>query len=103
MARQGCFHSRNLLSPAVPNNPLGRALTKASERPAKTQIDPPALIGDVTSGASLFGFVGSICGPLAFAVIANRTGSFDWPFLMVAGQLAVSGAFALWYLRRRPA
>ena len=66
------------------------------------RVSPPALIGDVTSGASLFGFVGSICGPLAFAVIANRTGSFDWPFLMVAGQLAVSGAFALWYLRRRP-
>uniref|UniRef100_A0A9E8CLN7 MFS transporter n=1 Tax=Bosea sp. NBC_00436 TaxID=2969620 RepID=A0A9E8CLN7_9HYPH len=66
------------------------------------RVSPSALIGDVTSGASLFGFVGSICGPLAFAVLANRTGSFDWPFLMVAGQLAVSGAFALWYLRRRP-
>ncbi|RYE29399.1 MAG: YbfB/YjiJ family MFS transporter, partial [Hyphomicrobiales bacterium] len=66
------------------------------------RVSPPALIGDVTSGASLFGFVGSICGPLAFAVIANRTGSFDWPFFLVAGQLAVSGAFALWYLRHRP-
>lgn len=66
------------------------------------RVSPPALIGDVTSGASLFGFIGSICGPLAFAVIANRTGSFDWPFLLVAGQLAVSGAFALWYLRHRP-
>jgi MFS family permease len=65
------------------------------------RVSPPSLIGDVTSGASLFGFVGSICGPLAFAVIANRTGSFDWPFLMVAGQLAISGGFALWYLRRR--
>lgn len=66
------------------------------------RVSPPALIGDVTSGASLFGFVGSICGPLAFAVIANRTGSFDWPFVLVAGQLAAFGAFALWYLRRRP-
>ena len=66
------------------------------------RVSPPALIGDVTSGASLFGFLGSICGPLVFAVIANRTGSFDWPFLLVAGQLAVSGAFALWYLRHRP-
>lgn len=65
------------------------------------RVSPPSLIGDVTSGASLFGFVGSICGPLAFAVIANRTGSFDWPFLMVASQLAISGGFALWYLRRR--
>jgi nitrate/nitrite transporter NarK len=67
------------------------------------RVSPPALIGDVTSGASLFGFVGSICGPLVFAVIANRTGSFDRPFLLIAGQLAVSGAFALWYLRSRPA
>ncbi|WP_199091288.1 MFS transporter [Bosea sp. ASV33] len=66
------------------------------------RVSPPALIGDVTSSASLFGFVGSICGPLIFAVIANRTGSFDWPYLLVAGQLALSGAFALWYLRRRP-
>lgn len=66
------------------------------------RVSPPALIGDVTSGASLFGFVGSICGPLVFAVIANRTGSFDWPFMLIAGQLAAFGAFALWHLRRRP-
>jgi MFS family permease len=66
------------------------------------RVSPPALIGDVTSSASLFGFVGSICGPLIFAAIANRTGSFDWPYLLVAGQLAMSGAFALFYLRRRP-
>ncbi len=66
------------------------------------RVSPPALIGDVTSSASLFGFVGSICGPLIFAVIANRSGSFDWPYLLVAGQLAISGAFALFYLRRRP-
>lgn len=60
------------------------------------RVSPPALIGDVTSGASLFGFVGSICGPLAFAIIVSRTGSFDWPFVLVAGQLAAFGLFALW-------
>ena len=38
------------------------------------RASPATLIGDVTSGASLFGFVGSICGPLAFAVIASKTG-----------------------------
>ncbi|MCO5089965.1 MFS transporter [Bosea sp. (in: a-proteobacteria)] len=65
------------------------------------RVSPPTLIGDVTSGASLFGFAGSICGPLIFAVIAHWTGGFDWPFLLVAGQIAASGAFALWYLTRR--
>ena len=59
------------------------------------RVSPPALIGEVTSGASLFGFVGSICGPLVFAVLASRTGSFEWPFLLVAGQLAVFSLFAL--------
>jgi MFS family permease len=67
------------------------------------RASPPALTGDVTSSANLFGFVGSICGPLLFAVLARKTGSFDWPFLLVAGQVAASGALALWYLlcRRR--
>lgn len=59
------------------------------------RASPATLIGDVTSGASLFGFVGSICGPLAFAVIASKTGSLTWPFVLVAGQLIVFGAFAL--------
>lgn len=59
------------------------------------RASPTALIGDVTSGASLFGFVGSICGPLAFAMIASRTGSLTWPFVLVAGQLIVFGTFAL--------
>jgi MFS family permease len=67
------------------------------------RVSPAALIGDVTSSASLFGFVGSICGPLAFALIASRTGSFTWPFILVAGQLIVFGAVALVIMRRSPA
>ncbi|MGO4736233.1 MFS transporter [Bosea sp. 2KB_26] len=67
------------------------------------RVAPPTLIGDVTSGASLFGFVGSICGPLVFAIVASRTGSFDWPFLLVAGQLAAFGLFALGRQIKRPA
>lgn len=59
------------------------------------RASPPALIGEITSGASLFGFVGSICGPLAFAIVASKTGGFTWPFVLVAGQLIVFGAFAL--------
>jgi len=60
------------------------------------RVSPPNLIGDVTAGASLFGFIGSICGPLAFAVVAGRTGSFGWPFILVATQLVAFGLFALW-------
>lgn len=59
------------------------------------RASPAALIGEVTSGASLFGFVGSICGPLVFAVVASRTGGFTWPFVLVAGQLIAFGVFAL--------
>ena len=33
---------------------------------------------------------------LVFALIASRTGSFDWPYLLVAGQLATCGVFTLW-------
>lgn len=60
------------------------------------RLSPPGLIGDVTSAANLFGFAGSFCGPLVFALIASRTASFDWPYLLVAGQLAACGLFALW-------
>jgi MFS family permease len=60
------------------------------------RLAPPARIGDVTSAANLFGFAGSFCGPLVFALIASRTGSFDWPYLLVAGQLAACGVFTLW-------
>lgn len=66
------------------------------------RASPPAIIGDVTSSASLFGFVGSICGPLAFAMLASRTGSFTWPFVLVAGQLILFGVFALAITRLSP-
>lgn len=56
---------------------------------------PDELIGDVTSAASLFGFAGAICGPIVFAMVANWTGSFTWPFLLAAGQLAAFGLVAL--------
>lgn len=64
------------------------------------RLSPPALIGDVTSAANLFGFVGSVCGPIAFAVIANRTASFDWPFILMAAQVGAFGIFAIWHHRR---
>ena len=39
--------------------------------------------------------VGSICGPLVFAIIASKTGGFTWPFILVAGQLILFGVFTL--------
>jgi MFS family permease len=65
------------------------------------RLSPPALIGDVTSAANLFGFVGSVFGPVAFAVIANRTASFDWPFVLIASQVGAFGIFAIWRHSRR--
>jgi MFS family permease len=62
------------------------------------RLAPDELIGEVASSANLFGFVGSICGPLMFAIVASRTGSFSWPFVLVAGQLAAFGLFAIWRL-----
>jgi len=32
--------------------------------PELARLAPDELIGEVTSGANLFGFVGSVCGPL---------------------------------------
>ena len=56
------------------------------------RIAPPHLVGEVTSAANLFGFLGSICGPLAFSLIVGWSGSYTLAFLLAAGQLA---AFAL--------
>jgi MFS family permease len=64
------------------------------------RLAPPALIGDVTSASNLFGFVGSVCGPIVFAVIANRTASFDWSFILMASQVGAFGLFAVWRHRR---
>lgn len=60
------------------------------------RLAPPSQIGDVTSAANLFGFAGSFCGPLVFALLARQTASFDWSYLLVAAQLAACGLFTLW-------
>jgi MFS family permease len=65
------------------------------------RLSPPNLIGEVTAAANLFGFIGSLSGPLVFALIASRTRSFDWPYLMVAAQLVACGLFCLWRNARR--
>jgi MFS family permease len=60
------------------------------------RMAPVGRVSEVTSAASLFGFVGSVCGPLVFALAVGRTGSFDWAYLGAAAQLAAFALFALW-------
>ncbi|WP_458096399.1 MFS transporter [Roseomonas sp. WA12] len=68
------------------------------------RVAPLAQVSDVTSAASLFGFVGSICGPLAFTLVVSWTGSYVLAFLLMAAQLAAFGlASAVMLLRRRAA
>ncbi len=43
----------------------------------------------MTSAANLFGFLGSVCGPLAFTLVVRWTGSYALAFALAAGQLAV--------------
>jgi hypothetical protein len=43
----------------------------------------------VTSAANLFGFLGSICGPLAFSLVVGWSGSYALAFVLAAGQLAL--------------
>lgn len=65
------------------------------------RLSPPTLIGDVTSAANLFGFVGSVCGPVLFALVAKQSGGFIWPFLLTAAQLGLVGLYAIWRHCRR--
>ncbi|MDJ0389782.1 MFS transporter [Roseomonas sp. E05] len=67
------------------------------------RVAPSALVSDVTSAASLFGFLGSICGPLAFAALVGWSGSYAVAFLAAAGQLAAFGLASALFLRRMPA
>jgi MFS family permease len=64
------------------------------------RIAPPHLVGEVTSAANLFGFLGSICGPLAFSLVVGGTGSYTLAFLLAAAQLALFGLVSLAAFRR---
>jgi MFS family permease len=72
------------------------------------RLAPSRLVGDVTAAANLFGFLGSVCGPLAFALVVRWSGSYTLAFLLAAGQLAAFGLVTLALrrygpsLRRRP-
>jgi MFS family permease len=64
------------------------------------RIAPPQLVGEVTSAANLFGFLGSIGGPLAFALVVGWTGSYTLAFLLAAAQVALLGLVCLAAARR---
>lgn len=64
------------------------------------RVAPSGLVSDVTSAASLFGFIGSICGPLAFTTLVGWSGSYALAFLVIAGQLAGFGLISAAFLRR---
>lgn len=59
------------------------------------RLAPQGLIGDVTSAANLFGFIGSVLGPIIFAMIARQSGSFDLPYYLVGAQVAVCALIVL--------
>ncbi|MBR0648344.1 MFS transporter [Roseomonas terrae] len=64
------------------------------------RLAPLHLVSSVTSAASLFGFVGSVCGPLVFMAVVAWGGGFEAAFHVMAAQLAFLGAITL---LRRPA
>jgi len=64
------------------------------------RVAPPRLVGEVTSAANLFGFLGSVGGPLGFTLVVGWSGSYALAFALAAGQLAVFALVSLALLRR---
>ena len=64
------------------------------------RVAPPRLLGEVTSAANLFGFLGSVGGPLGFTLVVGWSGSYALAFALAAGQLAVFALVSLALLRR---
>ncbi len=59
------------------------------------RVAPLPLVSSVTSASSLFGFAGSVCGPLIFMLLVNWGGSYEVAFHVVAAQLACLGLVCL--------
>ncbi len=66
------------------------------------RVAPLHLVSSVTSASSLFGFVGSVCGPLLFTALVSWGGGYDVAFQVMAAQLALCGVICL-VVKRRPA
>ena len=66
------------------------------------RVAPARLVGEVTSAANLFGFLGSVCGPLAFTLVVRSSGSYALAFALAAAQLAVFALVTLALRRAAP-
>lgn len=64
------------------------------------RVAPADRVGDVTSGTTLFVFLGYVAGPSAFSFLVTGSGGWTMPMLLVAGQLAVVSALVGASLRR---
>ncbi len=53
------------------------------------RVSPPDRVSDVTSGTTLFIFLGYVAGPSVFSGLVTLTGGWMLPMLLVAAQLAV--------------
>lgn len=59
------------------------------------RLAPADQVGEVTSAASLLGFIGTIFGPLGFALVVRWTGSFTIAYMLAAAQVALIALFVL--------
>lgn len=64
------------------------------------RVAPIHLVSSVTSASSLFGFVGSVCGPLIFMAIVAGGGGYEAAFHVMSAQLALFGIVCLFWVRR---
>lgn len=67
------------------------------------RVAPLPLVSSVTSASSLFGFMGSICGPLLFTLLVGWSGGYALAFHLMAAQLACLGAVCLFLKAPRQA
>lgn len=65
------------------------------------RVAPQHLVSSVTAASSLFGFVGSVCGPLLFALLVGWSGGYELAFQLMAAQLACFGLICL-FAKRHP-
>ncbi|NMJ39673.1 MFS transporter [Roseomonas sp. JC162] len=64
------------------------------------RVAPPDRVSDVTSGTTLFVFLGYVAGPSAFSALVTLSGSWSLPMVLVALLLAVVAALVGVSLRR---
>ena len=64
------------------------------------RVSPPDRVGDVTSGTTLFIFLGYVAGPSAFSLLVTLSGGWVLPMLLVSAQLAIVAALVGASLRR---